>query len=61
MPRLRRMSQGLPVRAVTIGGNGSKHAQIDRENCIRCYCCHEMCSEDAIELKASLLYRFLNG
>ena len=46
---------------VTIGANGRRHAQIDRENCIRCYCCHEMCPEDAIELKSSLLYRFMNS
>jgi formate hydrogenlyase subunit 6/NADH:ubiquinone oxidoreductase subunit I len=49
------------MNAVTIGVNGRKHAHIDRKTCIRCYCCHEMCPEDAIELKASLLYRFLNS
>jgi formate hydrogenlyase subunit 6/NADH:ubiquinone oxidoreductase subunit I len=30
------------------------------ELCIRCYCCHEMCPQDAIELRAGVLYRLLN-
>jgi formate hydrogenlyase subunit 6/NADH:ubiquinone oxidoreductase subunit I len=41
--------------------DGKKYAQIDRETCIRCYCCHETCPQNAIELKASLLYRFVNS
>ena len=35
------------------------YAQIDPKNCIRCYCCHEMCPEDAIDLKGNFLYRMI--
>jgi len=37
-----------------------KRACIDKRKCIRCYCCHEMCPNDAIELRTSRLYRFVN-
>jgi uncharacterized protein (DUF362 family)/Pyruvate/2-oxoacid:ferredoxin oxidoreductase delta subunit len=37
-----------PLQAITLGEKG---AIIDPDRCIRCYCCHEMCSEGAIELK----------
>lgn len=51
-----------PMQAITIARNNStKYAHIDRSNCIRCYCCHEMCSHDAIELRPSRLYRLMNG
>jgi formate hydrogenlyase subunit 6/NADH:ubiquinone oxidoreductase subunit I len=40
--------------------NGARYASIDRGACIRCYCCHEMCPRDAIELRPGLLYRVLN-
>ena len=47
--------KACPVGAVTI--NGRKHAHINDEKCIRCYCCHEMCQEKAVELKRGVLYR----
>jgi uncharacterized protein (DUF362 family)/ferredoxin len=34
-------------------------AQIDLSDCIRCYCCHEACPEQAIELRQSWLGRAL--
>ena len=37
-----------PVQAISISGG---HARIRARTCIRCYCCHEMCSEGAISLK----------
>jgi formate hydrogenlyase subunit 6/NADH:ubiquinone oxidoreductase subunit I len=37
------------------------YAWIDKEGCIRCYCCHETCPEDAIALHKSLLYRLVMG
>jgi uncharacterized protein (DUF362 family)/Pyruvate/2-oxoacid:ferredoxin oxidoreductase delta subunit len=37
-----------PVQAVSLEG---KKACIDPGRCIRCYCCHEMCTEGAIVLK----------
>jgi Fe-S-cluster-containing hydrogenase component 2 len=36
------------------------YAQIDDQNCIRCYCCHEMCPHDAVELRSSLLRRIIS-
>jgi len=35
-------------------------ARIDMQQRIRCYCCHEMCPNDAIELHTSPLYRVVN-
>jgi ferredoxin len=37
-----------PVQAVSLE---SKIARIDPGRCIRCYCCHEMCTDGAIVLK----------
>ncbi|MDP2719691.1 MAG: DUF362 domain-containing protein [Dehalococcoidia bacterium] len=41
-----------PVEAITI--NHGK-ASIDKKMCIRCYCCHEICPQNTIALKKSLL------
>ncbi|HJJ47488.1 MAG TPA: DUF362 domain-containing protein [Methanocorpusculum sp.] len=41
-----------PVKAAIIN-NGK--ASFDLTNCIRCYCCHEMCQYNAIELKRTLI------
>jgi formate hydrogenlyase subunit 6/NADH:ubiquinone oxidoreductase subunit I len=30
-------------------------AVIDYDQCIRCYCCHELCTEAAIDLERSWL------
>ena len=49
-----------PVKVITIVNNTRKHAHIDRKHCIRCYCCHEMCPYDAIELQQGVLYRLFN-
>jgi uncharacterized protein (DUF362 family)/NAD-dependent dihydropyrimidine dehydrogenase PreA subunit len=38
----------------------NKVAAIDKKKCIRCYCCHEMCQYNAIELHKSLLYKLVN-
>lgn len=40
-----------PVGAATLSDG---HAAIDHRKCIRCFCCHEMCSEAAISLERSL-------
>jgi len=49
-----------PGRAITLQG---RRARIDLSRCIRCYCCHEMCSGGAIRLgrgpAGSLLHRIL--
>lgn len=51
------------VRACpTHAAHMTKHSQKDCANitdklCIRCYCCHEQCAYNAIDLKRPLLYR----
>ncbi len=47
-----------PVGVITV--SEKVPAEIDEKGCIRCYCCHEMCPHDAIELHQSRLYRLLN-
>lgn len=47
-----------PVNAITIVAG---KAQMDYGICIRCYCCHELCPETAIELKRPWLGRLLMG
>ncbi|MBW2609854.1 MAG: DUF362 domain-containing protein [Deltaproteobacteria bacterium] len=44
--------------AITIVNDS--HALIDENECIRCYCCHEMCRSEAVELRRGLLYRMIN-
>ncbi|HJJ93454.1 MAG TPA: DUF362 domain-containing protein, partial [Methanocorpusculum sp.] len=41
-----------PVKAAKIV---QKKASFDLTNCIRCYCCHEMCQYDAIDMKRSAI------
>jgi uncharacterized protein (DUF362 family)/ferredoxin len=51
-----------PTKVISLKGIDPNHyAWINDEGCIRCYCCHETCPEDAIELHKSLLYRLLIG
>lgn len=53
--------RACPVQVIElVGGRGSGYARIDPRGCIRCYCCHEMCPEDAIALRRSLLHRLVN-
>lgn len=37
-----------------------EYAQINSSGCIRCYCCHEMCQYNAVELHRSRLNRLIN-
>ncbi|QSZ67320.1 DUF362 domain-containing protein [Methanofollis aquaemaris] len=46
-----------PVNAIALE-NG--RAVVEEERCIRCYCCHEMCEEGAIDLKQGPLSRFVS-
>jgi len=46
----RKCERGCPMGAITTGGTIPR---IDRKKCIRCYCCHEMCTDEAIRLKRS--------
>jgi len=49
-------AEHCPVGAITIVDG---RARIDAERCIRCYCCHELCPQLAIELRRPLLGRII--
>jgi uncharacterized protein (DUF362 family)/ferredoxin len=51
-------AQHCPVNAITVVGG---RARMDTRVCIRCYCCHELCPENAVELRRTLLGRLLSG
>lgn len=55
-------TEACPMEAVTVikSNSNGNYAQINDKNCIRCYCCHEMCQESAIKLHKSLLYHIVN-
>lgn len=48
--------RSCPQDAITIV---DRLAVVDLKSCIRCYCCHEVCPEAAIDLELSLLGRLL--
>ena len=47
---------GCPVQAVSQVNERANNAD---EQCIRCYCCHELCPEEAVGLFSSWLYQLL--
>ena len=49
-------ADNCPAEAITIE---NRRARMDLSTCIRCYCCHELCPQHAIELKRSPLARLL--
>ncbi len=49
--------RSCPVGAITIV---DKRAHMDWSKCIRCYCCHEVCPENAVELHRGLVGRLLS-
>ena len=52
--------RSCPVQAISMEGtSGKKFAVMDAAICIRCYCCHELCPENAIDLKRGNLGRLL--
>ncbi len=50
-------AKSCPAEAINIV---SKRALIDRSKCIECYCCHEMCTNKAIELRKNFFGRALD-
>nr|MBC7244851.1 DUF362 domain-containing protein [Chloroflexota bacterium] len=49
--------ENCPVKAITIV---DRRARMDLDHCIRCYCCHELCPENAVELHLPPLARLIN-
>jgi len=49
--------RNCPVNAITLI---EKRAHMDLDICIRCYCCHELCPERAIDLRKPWLGRLLS-
>jgi len=50
--------EACPMDCITV--IPKEYAEIEDKYCIRCYCCHEMCAFESIELKRSLLHRLMN-
>jgi uncharacterized protein (DUF362 family)/Pyruvate/2-oxoacid:ferredoxin oxidoreductase delta subunit len=49
-------AQNCPMQTIRMEG---RRAVINLSNCIRCYCCHELCPEKAITLKQSWVQRLV--
>jgi len=49
--------QSCPAGAITI----TDRARMDLGRCIRCYCCHELCTHKAIDLKRNLIGNIFFG
>lgn len=43
-----------PAKALQADPQDKKHVIIKDKQCIRCFCCHEVCRQDAIEIKRKL-------
>ncbi|MEO0249668.1 MAG: 4Fe-4S binding protein [candidate division WOR-3 bacterium] len=51
-------AKSCPVGAIEIVDG---KAQMDAQKRIRCYCCHELCPEEAVELRRPWFGRLLMG
>ncbi len=52
-----------PVQVITMVKDpetGRRHPSVDYENCIRCYCCQELCPQNAVSIKKPLAFRIAN-
>jgi uncharacterized Fe-S center protein len=52
----RKCAEVCPEKAIAMAG---RVAKVDARKCIRCYCCHELCEYDAIDLERPALMRLL--
>jgi uncharacterized protein (DUF362 family)/NAD-dependent dihydropyrimidine dehydrogenase PreA subunit len=52
----RKCAEVCPEKAIAMAG---RVAKVDARKCIRCYCCHELCEYDAIDLERPVLMRLL--
>ena len=49
-----------PQKMITmVTQKGKKKADINLKDCIRCYCCHELCPHKAIDIKSRFIYKAL--
>ena len=49
------------MEILLLGGTISlknRKAQIHYQNCIHCFCCHEMCPQHVIDIRRFSLFRF---
>jgi uncharacterized protein (DUF362 family)/Pyruvate/2-oxoacid:ferredoxin oxidoreductase delta subunit len=54
--------RNCPAQAMTLVTEGGKwRAKIDYGACIRCFCCQELCTHCAVEIKKNFVYRLLTG
>ena len=54
-------AESCPKHTITIAKRGSKkRAVIHRANCIRCYCCQELCPIGAVGIKQNLLIKIIH-
>jgi uncharacterized protein (DUF362 family)/NAD-dependent dihydropyrimidine dehydrogenase PreA subunit len=52
----KRCAEICPAKAIVVAEG---LAMVDLKKCVRCYCCHELCEQDAIELDRPLLMRMM--
>lgn len=50
---------GCPVKPAAIHPQAPPGQRLDEDRCIHCYCCHEFCPHQGIELRASWLARYV--
>jgi len=50
-----------PVKTIEMVKNkaGKKKAHINPGHCIKCYCCQELCHFNAVNIKKSIIYKFI--
>ena len=49
--------RSCPVTAISYGQDGMP--RIDREKCIKCMCCHELCPHSVVEIQKTLVARLV--
>jgi len=59
-PKCKVCIENCPQKIIKQTDAGNKIKITDYKNCIRCYCCSELCPHDAITVKKSFIIRMLN-
>ena len=50
--------ENCPAKVITMQNSKPK---INTKNCIRCFCCHELCPKKAIDIKEHPIHRLIFG